>query len=320
MKLATLAVGLVLISACEKASEKAPSGAPGADETALLQYLPAGSVALFGGNYMKFQNYLANSPLQKLFQKLDTKSPGMSDWMKCWSEEMPQLVMVGSVRLAGRQVEMRYVMKGIDLAALERCSSKAKFPTVKDPDGKYLGYEMTTMGQTMKGGYLVVADGTVYTRQLMAVGGTPAVTPVTRSDLEGDLKSLDGKTAAMDTQLVAAMGDLDRKSAMWFVGSGASTPVADKIGLVKGTFDIANGIGIDVRVEMKDAALADRVEQGVSEAKQRSSSIGGAAQGVVEAIKLDRKGTWLRFTLAIDNQQLTALIDQISPMLGVLGR
>ncbi len=319
MKLAVLCVGLVVAVGCEKSPGDKASGALGADETALLQYLPAGSVALFGGNYIKFQNYIANSPLQKLVEKMNTAAPGMAEWMKCWSDELPQLTMMGSLHLRGRQLEMRYVMKGIELAALERCSTKAKFPTAMDPDKKYMGYEMTTLGQTLKGGYLVAADGVVYTRQLMALGAAPTVAPIVRADLEGDLKSLDGKTAAMDTQLVAAMADLDRSKAMWFAASGANTPLGDKVGLVKGSFDIANGIGIDVRAELKDTALADQIEQGIGRAKKESGSIGGAAKTIIEGIQLDRKGAWIRVTLSIDNPTLTALVEQITPMLGMMG-
>jgi hypothetical protein len=153
----------------------------------------------------------------------------------------------------------------------------------------------------------------------MGFGGVPTVAPVVRAELEADLASLDGKTAAMDKQLVAAMADLDRSTAMWFVGSGANTPIGDKLGLVKGTFDLANGIAVDVRVEMKDSALADKVETGVAEAKKKSSAIGGAAKDVIESVKVDRKGDWLRFTLAIDNPKLTAVIEQVTPMLGMLG-
>jgi hypothetical protein len=317
MKLAALFVGLVMVTGCEKASDK-PSGALAGDESTLLQYLPAGSIALFGGNYVKFQNYLANSPLQTLIDKLDTRSPGLSEWMKCWADELPNLTMMGSVRMQRGKVEMRYVMKGIDLAALERCSGKAKFPTAMDADKKYMSYEMTTTGPTLKGGYLVVADGTIYTRQTMAVGA-PTVTPVSRADLEGDLASLDGKTAAMDAQLVAAMSDLDRSTAMWFVGSGANTPIADKVGLVKGTFDLANGIAVDVRAEMKDSALADKVETGAAEAKTKASALGGVAENVIQSVKVDRKGDWLRFRVSIDNAKLAALIEQVSPLLGMLG-
>ena len=319
MKLAALFVGLVMVAGCEKASENKPSGAVVADETAMLQYLPAGSSALFGGNYMQMRSYLANSPINKLFDKVNAQSPGFSEWMKCWSEELPKLAMIGSVRMNLGKLEMRYVMKGVDIDALERCSAKAKFPTVKSDDKKYLSYEMTTMGQTLKGGYLVVGDNIIYSRQTMALGGVPSVAPVAREDLASDLQSLGGKTAAMDTQLVQAMADLDRTSAMWFVGSGANTPIADKVGLVKGTFDIKDGLAIDVRVEMKDSALADKVEQGVAEAKKRSDSIGGAAKDVIEAVKVDRKGDWIRVQLSIDNAKLAALIDQVTPMMGMFG-
>ncbi|MEO7092161.1 MAG: hypothetical protein ABI175_02845, partial [Polyangiales bacterium] len=312
-------VGLVLVAGCEKSGGDKPSGALAGDETALLQYMPAGSVALFGGNYIKFQNYLANSPLQKLVEKMNTQSPGLSEWMKCWSEELPNLTMMGSLQLKSATAEIRYLMKGIDLAVVERCSTKAKFPTTMEADKKYMSYEMAVNGQTLKGGYLVVADGTLYTRMTMGLGGVPQVASVGRADLDSDLASLDGKTAAMDTQLVAAMADIDRSTAMWFVGSGANTPIADKVGLVKGTFDLANGIALDVRAEMKDSALADKVERGVEEAKKKAGAFGGAAADVIESIKVSRKADWLRFQLSIDNPKLTALIEQITPMLGMLG-
>ncbi len=320
MKLTAVVVGMLLVSSCEKSgpAEMHESGAPTKDETALLQYLPAGSTALFGGNYMKFQNFIQTSPLAKVMASLDKTSPGINEWMKCWID-FTDINMLGSVAIKPCVAEMRFVMTGVTFAQLETCAKRANFASVIDPDNKYMGFEMPIPNGTMKTGYLMLPNGAIYTRQAIPLQQPMVPAAVVRPDLEADIAALASGTAEKDTALIAAMKKVDRKKAMWFVGSGAGTPVSSKLGQVSGTFDIANGLAMDVSAELKESALADKLENGVAEAKKQADKIGGATGDVIKALQVSRKGDTLRFAIAISNDQLKAVMAQLGPMMGGMG-
>ncbi len=317
MKLTVAVVGLLLVTSCEKSgpAEMKASGTMSPTETALLAYLPAGGTALFGGNYMKFQNFLQNSPLANVMATLDKASPGINEWMKCWIE-LPNIQMLGSVKIETGAATMRFVMTGVGLDALAACAQRAKFTSTIDPDKQYMGFQMPSAAGELKTGYLMLPGGAIYSRQSLPLRQPMVPAPVAREDLEADLKALTDGTAAKDTALVAAMAKVDRSKAMWFVGSGANTPVSDKLGLVSGTFDIASGLAIDVSAELKQASIADKIEEGVGEAKKQVDKIGGAAGEVVKSLQVSRKGDTLRFALSISNDQLTAVMAQVGPMMG----
>lgn len=320
MKLTAALVGLLLVAACEKSGpgEMKASGALSSKESALLAYLPAGSTALFGGNYMKFQNFLQNSPLANVMATLDKTSPGINEWMKCWIE-LPNIQMLGSVQIETGAATMRFVMTGVGFDALAACSQRAKFTSAIDPDKQYMGFQMPSAAGEIKTGYLLLPGGAIYSRQSIPLRQPMVPAPVAREDLEADQKALASGTAEKDTALVTAMAKVDRSKAMWFVGSGAGTPISDKLGLVFGTFDIANGLAIDVSAELRQPALADKIEEGVGEAKKQVDKIGGAAGEVVKSLQVSRKGDTLRFALAISNDQLTAVMAQLAPMMGAMG-
>jgi hypothetical protein len=319
MKRSSLAWVLVLASfaACEKSgtSSKA-SGKLSADESALLADLPKGNTALFGGNYMKFQKYLQSSPLATLMSTLDKASPGVSEWTNCFVDAQG-LTMFGAVKLASGGMEMRMVTKGIGLDFIEKCAKKAGFPVTIDPDKKFIGLEMKSAMGPIQLGYLVLADGALYNRQAFPLGRAMTAPPsVSRATLETDVAALSSGTAAQDTALVAELDHVDRSKALWFVGTGAGTPAADKVGIVYGTIDIANGLSFDVTAQLEDSALATKIADGVPEMKKQAKSLGGDLGAVVEQLKLDRDGDKLHFMLALDNAQLAAVIKQLGPFLG----
>ena len=317
MKLAALLVGLVLVTGCEKSgSDAKASGALSGDESSLLEHLPKGSVALFGGNYMKFQHYLASSPLAKAMELMEKSMPGMSDWLNCWVEEIPNVQMMGSVRIQAPTVMMQFAMKGLEVSTLQKCTKKASFASTLDPDGKYLSFEMPSINGPVKGGYLVLADGTIYTRQSMTMRGKPLAVTVTRAELEADIAALTAGTAQSDTLLVDSMAKVDRSKAMWFVGSGANTPISDKLGLVRGTIDIAGGLTFDLTAEVKDHAIADKIEKTVGDAKEQADRLGGSIGEMIKAMKLTRTNDTLRFLLSINDKQLSEVVKQIGPLMG----
>lgn len=317
MKLDRLVLILALAAAagCEKDAASKGSGKLSASETSLLSDLPKGNTALFGGNYMKFQKYLQTSPLAGMISMLDKSSPGLSEWTNCFVE-VPSLTMMGGVKVIGRSVELRFVMKGLDIATIEKCAKKAGFPATVDPDGKFIGFEMPSAMGPIHGGYLVLPDGALLTRQAMPTGfPATAPPPVDRASLEADRQSLTSGTAAQDTALISELDSVDRSKAMWFVGSAAGTPLSDKLGTVRGTIDLANGLSFDVTAQVTDAALADKIASGVPEMKKQAKSLPGELGSIVESLQFERSGDKLRFGIKIDNAQLAAVTRQLAPMM-----
>src|SRR3954464_14035086 len=117
MKLAAMAIGLVVLASCEKASttEGKASGALTPAELELIHQLPSSSAVLLGGNFIKFQHYMQRPPFSTLTAGLDSQAPGLSEWLGCYSE-LPAHMMLSGVGLAGGQLEMRYLIKGVELA------------------------------------------------------------------------------------------------------------------------------------------------------------------------------------------------------------
>jgi hypothetical protein len=143
---------------------------------------------------------------------------------------------------------------------------------------------------------------------------TKSVIAIDRAALEQDVASIASVgSAATDKLLIDQVPNVDRSKAVWFVGHGAGTPVADKVGLAYGTFDVGNGISFDVTAQVIDKALADQIANGVPEAKQQAGALGGAFKTVVDKLVFNRTGDRLRFRLTIDGAQLTALGEQLAP-------
>jgi hypothetical protein len=321
---AALVAALVVAPGCEKSGSGAgggepaagkASGKPTAEEAAMLASLPGGNLALFGGNYMQFQKYMQESPLARMVGALEQQGvPGMTEWMTCFVEGK-QLVMLGGVKLEGTRVDMRFLMKGMTLAEIAACAARAGFPATIDEDGKFLALDMPNPLGTMRSGYLVVAGGALYTRQTMPFP-EPQLVPVDRPALEAEVAQLARGTAANDTALVRQLAQLDRSRAVWFVATAADTPLASKLGLVHGTFDIEDGLHIDVTAQVLDKAIANQIADGIPKVKQQAGQLGPAVKSVIEGLQFSRKGDRLRFALAVDNAQLAAMMDALGPMMG----
>lgn len=314
-------VALVLAVGCEKSGPSAAkgSGSLAKNETELLSSLPGGNTLLFGGNYMKFQKYLQSSPLGSMISMMDKSAPGISEWTNCWAD-LPNVTMMGAVKIADRAVDMRFVMKGVDLPALESCAQKASYPTAVDPDKKFISLEMKNINGPMKMGYLVLPNGALYTKQAMDMANPGVIAGITRADLEAEVALIAKGNATSDTALIALMSSVDRTRAMWFVASAANTPVADKLGTVFGTVDIAPGLRLDVTAQIKDSAIADKITEAVPEMKKQAKALGPDLAAVVEGLQFTRSGDKLRFALTISDAQLTKIMEQLGPMMGGMGR
>lgn len=319
-----LALGLSLGASglgCEKSGgfSSKGSGKLTADETQLLSHLPAGNTGLFGGNYMRLQKYMQSSPMASMMSALNKQSPGVIEWTNCFVE-IPNMALLGAVKI-GDKAEMAFVTKGMSIDQVENCAKRAKFPVTVDPDKKFIGFEMQTAMGPIKTGYLVLADGTLYTRQAFplagAMGGNTAeMVSIDRATLEAEAAAVTKANASQDTALVAELDHVDRGKAIWFVGSGARTPIADKLGLVYGTIDIGNGMSFDITAEVKDKEIADKISQGIPEVKKQAGSMPGGIGPIVEQLQFDRSGDKLRFGLKLSDEQLNTLFKSMGSMMG----
>lgn len=296
------------LAGCEKAKSKS-SGPLGDTDLALLKDLPGGNVALVGGNYMKMQNFMQSSLGQiadQMMEKATGDSKGFKDWMQCFAD-MKQLTVAGGVAIQGG-FEMRLVFKGTTVEAVDACAKKAGFTHTLDADHKYVEIEVPGPGgATIAQGYLQLADGAVYNRQNLALGLMPSVESATREGLEADAAKTKTSNATGDKQLVALAAKADRSQTFWFVGSGANTPAADKIGDVYGSFDIDSGIKADVTVGFTDKKLAGQLEDGLAQAKKMSDQLPPDMRSILDDLSLHRDGDSVRIVAKLSDAQIKSL-------------
>ncbi|HEY4178661.1 MAG TPA: hypothetical protein VGM90_17565 [Kofleriaceae bacterium] len=317
MKLSALLIGVALLCACEKSSGGSAGAAVGSDEKAFLQYLPAGESALVGGNYLKFQDWMNTSPLGKLVSKMSQASPGLTEWTTCFAQ-FKSVKMLSGVKVAGGAFDMRLVMSGVTVDDIKGCADKAKYTAAVDADKKWVAITMPNPvgGAPLQSGYFVLPNNFLYMRQSLSLAGGATVMPMDRKALEADIAGLSSGTAEKDTGLLDAMKTVDRTKPIWVVGNATGTPLADKIGAVKGWIDITGGIALDASVEIKDKAMADKIIQGVPQMKQQAGALGGALGDVVKSLDVTKEGNAIRFKISISNDQLQKLMDQVGPMMG----
>jgi hypothetical protein len=317
---ALLVAAVFLFSACEKDDglSNKKSGALRPHETSLLSHLPSGNVGLFGGNYLRLQDFFQNSAFSKLMGNMDQVSPGMRTWTECFvGSDASKLQMMGAVAYEGDNLKMRFVMKGWGVDDVRRCAKQAGFPVDVDADGKFVSIGMPTAMGPMRTGYLVLDDGALLTRTDMQFPPTAmGVTPTTRADLEADMALVARGSAADDAGLVAELTKIDRDRAMWFVGDASSTPAGDKLGTMRGWVDLDGGLAIDVSFQLKDEHMADEVSRGIPEMKKQADMLGKDVAAVIRSLKFSRDGDRLRFAIKITDQQLEKLMDGLAPFMG----
>jgi hypothetical protein len=312
-------VALVALAGCEK--DGIPSKASGAlaqDESSLLATLPGGNVALFGGNYLRLQDFFQKSAFARLMGDMERMSPGMTTWAECFIDTGGRgLTMMGAISYDGGELVMRYVMKGFGVTEVQACAGKARFETSLDADGKFVSIEMPSAFGPVRTGYLVLPGGALLTRTAMPFPPT-TMKPVatTRADLEADVAAAARGNATADTMLTAELARIDRNRAVWFVADASDTPAGDKLGLVRGWIDVDDGISFDLTVQLRDPSLAGEVARGIPELKKQAVMLGDEVGAVVRGLRFERKGDRLRFVLSINSRQLDALVEQMAPFMG----
>jgi hypothetical protein len=308
-----VAAALVLAS-CERDRKPQGSGPFTADERALFQYLPAGSPLVFGGDYMKLQDLLKGS-MGQIASSLDKTGPGLSTWAACHIEMAEhRMKLAAALDLAGGLVAVRTVSSGVTLDDLAGCAQKANFKLTFDADHKFLAIEVPMPAATM--GYLALPTGVIYSREAMATSGTPKMTSATRADLEADIAAVGKSSAADDPRLVPLVANIDRRKTMWLVGRGDGTPLADKIDIAWGTFDLTGGLAVDLTAQLKSESAAQKIEQGFARVREGSSKMPAATKDVLKSIKLVRAGSELHATATIDDATLKAAMSQLGEMSG----
>lgn len=314
---------VAVLGACDKGDGSSSAGtghvkAAGGDELALFRDLPKGNSALFGGNLIKMQKQFADSPLGKLAAQVNKMTPGMDEWQTCFING-PGLRMVGGVTYAAGAVEAHYAMTGLDIASLEACAKKASFPAIVDADRKFITIDTNTQTGIVKSGFLVLPDGALLSRMEIPLGGfrtgAVVVNATDRASLEREVAALASGTAADDTALMAAVDKVDRSKALWVVGSGAGTPIADKLGLASATFEMTDGFTIDVTAELTDSALADQLDKGLAGAKKQAGQLGPEIGEIVNNVSFDRSGSKVHLTAKISNAQLMTLSEKLGPLM-----
>ncbi|HUQ04335.1 MAG TPA: hypothetical protein VM261_17670 [Kofleriaceae bacterium] len=311
---------LVVSAACEKDSglSSKTSGSIRKEESALLAHLPSGNVGLFGGNYLRIQDFFQNSAFSKLMGDMEKMSPGMKEWTTCFVQTgSKKLQMLGAFSYADDGITMRYVMKGFGVEDVKTCAQKAGYPVDVDADGKYVSIGMATAMGPMRTGYLVLDDGALLTRAAMPMPPTGMMpSPATRADLEADVALAARGSAADDRSLVAELARIDRDRAVWFVADATNTPIGDKLGALRGWVDINKGLAMDVSFQLKDSAMADEIARGIPEMKKQADMLGKDVGNVIRSIKFERNGDRLRFGVSITEQQLERLMTQMAPFMG----
>jgi hypothetical protein len=310
---------LFALVACEKSGSKASGEMSGADLD-LFRSLPSGQTVVFGGNYMKLQNFMTNTAGGKLMKQYsDSLGKGMKEWMDCFAD-LKDMKVAGSFGGNGA-AEIRIVMSGMTMDQIVGCANKAGFKNTPAADGKYVALEIpNALAGTVNTGYLKLASGALYTRQEISLGGGMAsLTPVTREALESDVAAVGKNSAADDAKIQALVGKADRSKTMWFAGTGEHTPFADKVGEFYGSFDISPGIAVDATVQITNGDLIKKIEDGIDQMKKMADQLPSELKSVVEGVQLKRDGDHLRFIAKMSDEQITSLMNMAGMFGGGLG-
>ncbi|MFT3697648.1 MAG: hypothetical protein QM831_31175 [Kofleriaceae bacterium] len=300
---------IALLVACERSgSGPKGSGALAPEDKQLFALLPANSTGVFGGNYMKLQQFMTTTLGKTTAAILDKVGPGMIEWSKCFTEKPIRLA--GSGNVVGKGFEMRMVFTGLTIDGIGACAARAKFKSTVDPDGKFIAVELPP--PTGSQGYLQTSTGALYNRQMMVISAAPTVIPTTRADLETDLKAAAANSVVQDDKLVTLIGKADRGKTMWFVASGANTPIADKLGEMIATADLEKGLALDLWVQLLNSGDADKLEEGIGEMKKMSAALPGSLKTAVESIKFAHKGDRVHLSIELDDEQLADVMQQAS--------
>jgi hypothetical protein len=300
---------------CEKSfQEPEASGALAGGDLDMFRNLPAdGAQVIFGGNYMRLQAFMQKTGLDKMTEKL---GKGMSEWVNCFGE-MKDMKVAGTVSVKGKRGgDMRMIFSGMTLKDVEACAKRASFTSELASDGSFLTIEVPNQAGTQSQAYLKLKDGAIYFKQSM--GGRVLEAP-SRAELEADAALAAKGNAADDAKLQAIAAKADRTKTMWFAGTGAGTPLGDKVGEAFGSFDLTSGIAIEAIIEVTDSSLASQIEEGISQARKMADQLPGAMKDVINDLEFKRKGDKMRFALKLSDDKVGQVFKSVGGLMGGLG-
>ena len=147
------------------------SGDLAAEDKELFKYLPSGSTAVFGGNYMKLPAvHDVDARQDDGRARWRSTGPGMTEWIKCFTE-LKASRLAGSANVAGKGLELRMIFTGMKVEDVAKCATRASYTTTIDPDDKFITVELPPPAG--KQGYLVAPNGALYMRQSMVISAAP---------------------------------------------------------------------------------------------------------------------------------------------------
>lgn len=311
-RLATCLVSSVIaVAACGKSSGPKGSGDLAGAEASLFKEIPGGNLALFGGNYMKMQNFMSSTMGKAVASMM--KDEKAEAWMTCFAN-FKEMKVAGGLGYAGSAITMRMAFSGIKATDIADCAKKGEFNVQLDPDNKFVAVEVKTAGMTVQQGYLTLPSGSIYSRMTINLGFPPSFTSAPRADLEADAAGAAKSSAQDDKNMIALASKVDRSKTFWFVGTAAGTPLASKIGELYGSIDLDAGLAMDVTVQVTSSADADKVADGVKQAKSMADKMPGDLKDVIEGLDFSRDGDHLRFAAKLSEKQLSNLMS-----LGAMG-
>lgn len=313
----SLALVIAAAAGCEKTpAEPKGSGALGAGERALFQFLPSGAPIYFAGDYSKLQDFMKSGLGQFTTSLTDKVSPGMSALTTCLAGPRGMKSAM-SMSFADKKFEDRIVIDGLKIADVARCGKQAGFDTTVDPDGKFVSVVLPVSTGAMDFAYYQLANGALYSHQSVVIGGDkPMPQALGRSVCEADLAAVGHASAADDPAFNALAAKADRSKTGWFVASGAGTPFASTIGELYGSVDASSGVALDVTVRLVKASDADKVEQGVAQLRKMADQMPASFKAVVTALRFDRSGERVHASVALSDSQLKSVSEQLGGMLG----
>lgn len=319
MKICTMVLaGLLMASAAagcnktEPGTSATPSGALTADEKDLLSHLPAGALAVFGGNPFALRRWIEDSQVAGALGK---PLPAFSKmWDRCLAKQ--EKPTAGSLALENGAPVLRMFIKGLTIAALEECAEEAMLTGTKDADGKGFTIELPQHDRSTRSSTYLAVDGGVYLRQalsdlreIVAYRGPAAA--VTRAQLEADVAALAKGNAASEGKFDSLLAKVDRRKTLWFASGTAGTSAAATFKQVYGSLSFHEGLGAELIAQtVKEGAASDMVQQyrrGMEQLRNASEELAPLKE-TLSRISLVEADNTLRLALALDEQQLAMLL------------
>ncbi len=326
-KLALCATLAISALGCEKSSDPAgkPSGELNKDESALFDYLPGDANIVFGGNYGSMMKHWQTSPLKTFADKAAASvgnQDAMQKYMSCWVEEVTDGGFAGAVTFTDGDAQLSMLFDDLSVETMKKCAEGSGYTFNIDAEGKSakLAGVPDGMGGTTDASYYFIEKNTVLFSMKMSLSLGALPESPSAEELATFVADAKKNPASKSASITAMVAKADRSKALWFAGSGAGTPVADKLSGGHGWFDIdASGMSIGFAVDFPSADIPKEAAKGFSQLKQQVGSLPAPIKGPVKKIlaksSLKASGKSLKGKVVVSNKAMEELV----PAMGMLG-